>query len=232
MAYSYRGYAWNAKKDYAKALADYNEAIRLDPNDVQAYNNRGYLWFDKKDYDKALADYDEAIRLDPTRAIVYNNLGGLWFAKKDYAKALADYNEAIRLDPAYATTYNNRGYLWFAKKDYAKALADYNEAIHLDPTYAIAFNNRAWLFATCPDPKHRDGNQALDSAGRACELSGWKNANHIGTLAAANAEAGDFAKAIEWEEKALKLYVAPEDKKKGEDRLRLYKDKKPYRDEG
>ena len=50
------------------------------------------------------------------------------------------------------------------------------------------------------------------------------------TLAAAYAEVGDFDYAVEWQEKANKLYTDAEDKKKGEEWLKLYKDKKPYRD--
>jgi hypothetical protein len=53
----------------------------------------------------------------------------------------------------------------------------------------------------------------------------------IGTLAAAYAEAGDFPKAVEYQQKANKLYTEVEDKKKGERRLELYEQKKPYREE-
>ena len=67
-------------------------------------------------------------------------------------------------------------------------------------------------------------------ATRGCELAEWKDANMLDTLAAAYAEAGDFDKAVEWQEKADKLFTDPKDQKKGEDRLKLYKDKKPYRD--
>jgi tetratricopeptide (TPR) repeat protein len=57
--------AWRVKKEYDKAIADYDEAIRLDPKYAIAFNNRGSAWLIKKEYDKAIADYDEAIRLDP-----------------------------------------------------------------------------------------------------------------------------------------------------------------------
>jgi len=72
-AYCDRGNAWRNKKEYDKAIADYDEAIRLDPKYVPAYNNRGLAWAAKKDYDKAIADYDEIIRLDPKEASAWNN---------------------------------------------------------------------------------------------------------------------------------------------------------------
>jgi hypothetical protein len=52
----------------------------------------------------------------------------------------------------------------------------------------------------------------------------------LATLAAAYAEVGEFDKAVEWEEKAIQLYANADDRKKGEERLKLYKDKKPYRE--
>ena len=65
------------KQNYDKAIADYNESIRLDPKYAIAYNNRGDAWYHKKEYDKAIADFNEAIRLDPKTAVAYSNRGSL-----------------------------------------------------------------------------------------------------------------------------------------------------------
>jgi tetratricopeptide (TPR) repeat protein len=113
---------------------------------------------------------------------------------------------------------------------YDTAVADFTEAIRLDPKDACAYNARAWIWATCPGARYRDGPRAIKSATRACELLGWKVANHIGTLAAACAEAGDFDAAVKWETKASELYADAEDKAKGQERLQLYQEKKPYRE--
>ena len=64
------------KGEYDKAIADYNEAIRLDPLDAHAYYRRGVAWTLKDEYDKAIADYTEAIRLDPKDADNYHQRGG------------------------------------------------------------------------------------------------------------------------------------------------------------
>jgi len=73
----------------------------------------------------------------------------------------------------------------------------------------VAYDNLAWLRATCPDQHGRDGKGAVESATKACELSAWRNPNHLATLAAAYAEAGDFANAVKWEQQAIEL--APKD---------------------
>jgi hypothetical protein len=70
-----------------------------------------------------------------------------------------------------------------------------------------------------------------ESATHACELSEGKNVNVLATLAAAYAESGRFEKAVEWQEKANKLYAELEDVNNGEDRLKLYRENKPFRDQ-
>ena len=104
-------------------------------------------------------------------------------AKKKYAPAVADFTAALALDPHDAIAFHERGLAWFHTGEYAKAIADLNEAIQTDPKLSAAFNSRAWLWATCPDAKFRDGKCAVESALRACELSQWKNARYLDTLA-------------------------------------------------
>jgi tetratricopeptide (TPR) repeat protein len=139
-----RGRAWEAKKEYDKAIAEYTEAIRLDPQSAEAFRSLGNVWQAKKEYDKAIAFYDEAIRLDPKHAKAFKRRGNARGSKKRYDKAIADYHAAIQLDPTDAEAFINLGLAWQAKKEYDKAIADFDEAIRLDPKYALAFNNRGW----------------------------------------------------------------------------------------
>ena len=93
---------------------------------------------------------------------------------------------------------------------------------------AVTCNYLAWLRATCPDEKCRNGQQAVEYATKACEMAQWKDEEYLDTLAAASAEAGDFDKAVEWQKKGMDL--APTSKKADfESRLKLYQEKKPYR---
>lgn len=229
-AYNLRATAWQHKGDLDRAIADFDEYLRLNA-DAIAYNNRGTVWSDKKQYDKAIADYNQAIRLAPSDALVYNNRGAAWLGKKEHDKAIADYNQAIRLDPGDALAYTGRGRAWRNKKEYDKAIADYNRAIRLDPNNAPAHNNIAWLRATCPDARYRDGKLAVTMATRACELAGWTNDSWIGTLAAAYAEAKDFDSAIKWLEKASEMNSSDSQLATlRKEMLALYRQKKPYRE--
>ena len=228
-AYNNRGNAWGNKKEYDKEIADYNEAIRLNPTNAALYANRGWARANKKEYEMAIADCNEAIRLNPTLADAYDHRGVAWRHKKEYDKAIADHNQVIRLDPKHSDAYTNRALAWNDKREYGKAISDLNEAIRLDPKDEGICDDVAWFLATCPEERYRDGKRAVELATLACELTDWKDADDLGSLAAAYAEVGDFEKAIEFQEKASKLYTDSEDRKKGEDRLSLYKERKPYR---
>src|SRR5262249_35048238 len=129
-----------------------------------------------------------------------------------------------------ASTYNKRGLAWSCKKVYDKAIADYDVAARLDPNEAWAFHGRAWIYATCPDERYRDGRKAVELANRACELSGWQDGRYLSTLAAAYAETGYFFDAVVRQQEANELYSDGADKDAGAKRMRLYLDKKPYRD--
>jgi tetratricopeptide (TPR) repeat protein len=224
-----RGPASDPKAAVPDPIALLNAQIRDDPKDPSLHDERGWASMNKSDFDKALVDFDEAIRLDPKSARGFGNRGWAWTRKNDLERALADSNEGIRLEPTAAVGYNNRGELWSRKKDYEKALIDFAESIKLDPDNAHAYDSRAWLLATCPDGSFRDGARAVDSAIRACGLSEWMEASNIDTLAAAYAEHGEFDKAVQLQEEAIKLFADADQRKRGEERLSLYKEKKPYR---
>lgn len=140
------GVGYSEKKEYDKAIKDFNECIRLDPTDATVFNDRGVAWHAQKDYDKAIHDYTEAIRLRAAYSLGYVNRGNSWTAKKNYVRAIKDFDEAIRLDPKYTTAYNERGLAWNFKKDYDQAIKDYSEAIRQDPKYAQAFLNRGNVY--------------------------------------------------------------------------------------
>ena len=154
VAYSNRGAAYNDKGDYDRAIADFNEAIRLDPTYTNAYNNRGKAYNRKGDYDRAIADFNEAIRLDPTYTYAYNGRGNAHDEKGDHDRAIADFNEAIRLNPTYVYAYYNRGAAYFRKGDYDRAIVDLNEVIRLDPKYADGYNRRALAYYKKGDLDH------------------------------------------------------------------------------
>lgn len=230
MAYHNRGLTWAHKKDLGRAIDDFTQAIRIDPKYARAYNKRGCAWLEKKSYARAVADFTEAIRIDPKFGRAYHNRGNAMVRQKDYDRAIADYTAALKVDPSDILAFVDRSAAYRGKGDDVRALADLSRALLLRPDSPEALVGRAWLLATSPSAKIRDGKRALDDAARACELTHWKEAYPLGTLAAAAAERGDFDSAVKYQQRAQALYKAPDDIAKGHARLDLYKAKAPYRE--
>jgi tetratricopeptide (TPR) repeat protein len=149
-------------------------------------------------------------------------------AAGDQAGALREYERGIQLRPELFSAYNLRGALHLEQEQWEKAIADFRLAVQRNPQSGDAWNNLAWILATCPDDKVRDGDAAVELATRACEISQWKDFTRLSTLAAAYAEVGEFAKAVEWQEKCLELMPAPQ-RPALTPALELYQQEKPYR---
>jgi tetratricopeptide (TPR) repeat protein len=139
------------KAVYDRAIADFTQATRLDPNNAKAYIERGGAYSAKGDYDRAIADYNQALRLDPNNAVAYSNRGKAYSDKGDYDRAIEDHNQALRLNPNFAGAYNNRGNAYSFKGDYDRAIADYNQALRLNPNDAAAYNNRGNAYSAKGD---------------------------------------------------------------------------------
>jgi tetratricopeptide (TPR) repeat protein len=231
-AWNNRGLARFHRRDYKEALGDFDEAIRLDGTRPGPFSNRGVTHLELKEYRLALKDLNEAIRIDPRYAKAYFNRGMTWTARKDYERAAADFTEAIRLRPTYPRAYLQRGLVYQAGKEYGRAAADYEKALTVPGDETSARYQLAWLLATCPDAKTRDGRRAVELARQACENTEWKSPECLAVLAAASAEAGDFAAARRWQGKALE---SPEYARgtggKGRRQLRRYEDGQPWREE-
>jgi tetratricopeptide (TPR) repeat protein len=100
--YNNRGLAFYDKRDYDHAIADYNQALRIDANLAQAYNGRCAAQNAKGNTGMAIADCDQAIQIDPNFAFAYNNRGIAKRARGDSAGGDADIARAIELDPTIA----------------------------------------------------------------------------------------------------------------------------------
>lgn len=228
--YNNRGLIYSDMRASDAAIRDFTEALRRDPNYAYAYHNRAVEYSNLGNNEKALADYEEAIRRDPGVQNSHINRAALLKEMGAPQKARADYERVIRKPARHTSDYIGRGDAWKAKGDYKKAAADYRRALQLSPAHRDALNALAWLEATCPDPSLRNGKEALQKARRVCELTKWKDADFLDTLAAACAETGDFEQAVRYQSAAISEAPAPE-RGQMQKRLALYRERKPYRAE-
>ena len=158
-------------------MADYDEAVRLEPNNPELYVYRGIQW-----------------ELD---------LGERVLGK--FSRALADFDRATALDPAYADAYYQRGRIWNWTQQFGRAVREYEALVERNPNHPLGHQALAWTLSCCEDARIRDGRRAVKEATRACELTHWNDENCLDTLAAAYAETGDFSTAVKWVDRAIKL---------------------------
>ncbi len=97
VVYFYRGLTYLLKGESDRALADFTEAIKLQPALGDAYVNRAMLYRDKGDQGRALADANEAVRLKPHMPAAYNNRGLIYLQTEDYDRAIADFDETLKV---------------------------------------------------------------------------------------------------------------------------------------
>ena len=220
----------DAVEHYTKML---DEAPRAPDESVPAgtwFAFRGWARFRQGKTEEALKDLAEAIRVNPSASSWYGNRALIYLESKKYDEAIQDLSACIELAPDSDAAYRNRAVAYSRKKDFAKAAADYEKVVELKPDSPVGQNGLAWLLCTAPDDKVRDGKRAVEHAAKACELTEYKNGGYLDTLAAAYAEVGEFDKAVEWQEKALKVGDIPvKDLDAARKRLELFKQKKPYR---
>ena len=234
-----RGRTYLAHGDTNEAINDFTEVIRLNADAATAYIYRGFAYQKKGDWDKPISDYSEILRRNPDTEAAYILRGFGYNKKGEFEKAITDYTEAIRRNPDNALAYYYRGLVSGKKGVFEKEVSDFREAIRRNPKLGIAYNQLAWVLASCPADRVRDGKAAVTTAWDACEMAEWKDAAWIDTLAAAYAEAGDFEKAVKYENQALATPVPPgvdgtetrEQLARMQQRLSLYEQGHPYREE-
>ena len=235
-AHANRALAYQEAGDYDLALKDYDEAVRIKPKFARVYLNRGLVHRRLGSNEQAIKDYSWAIRLYRSAPAgsqgllgeAYYHRANVFRKIRDPERALVDYGEAIKLLPKPSKAYEKRGGTYQSLRRYDLALADMRKRLDLNRENVQAHNDMAWLLATCDDERYRDGEKAILHATRACELSGWRDAAMLDTLAAAYAESGQFNKAVQWQEKAVGF--APDDAKASlRSNLKLYQSGRPYR---
>ncbi|RTM03406.1 MAG: tetratricopeptide repeat protein [Bradyrhizobiaceae bacterium] len=130
-AYEGRGRIALRHGDFRWAMADFDEAIRLNPNRAALYRDRALARRLNGDFELAIADYDEAIAHDPKLAAPYHQRGLALAATGDLDRAILSYNTAIRLDPKNAEARLDRGLAFLARGQADDARADFEAALAL-----------------------------------------------------------------------------------------------------
>jgi Flp pilus assembly protein TadD len=181
----------------------------------------------------AMAQYRVATAMNPRDTLARGNLAHLLREKGQWAEATDQYSAILRVNPRDLPAELNLAQTLSQLGRSGEAVFHLETALQIDPDSTEALNNLAWMLATSPDDGIRNGARAVKLAERACELTEFKKTIFIGTLAAAQAEAGRFDDAMAAAQKAIALAQAngePDLLNKNRELLELYRQHKAYRD--
>ena len=132
-------------------------------------------------------------------------LGNNLLGKSRVDEAIAAYQRALRIRPDYPQVQNNIGLALLLKGRPSEAIVHWEKTLEIRSDFVDALNNLGWILATYPESSIRNGPRAVALAERAHQLSGDKNPAILRTLAAAYAESGRFAEAMDIAQRGLEL---------------------------
>jgi membrane associated rhomboid family serine protease/Tfp pilus assembly protein PilF len=183
----------------------FEQAAQLSPNDERPYEEMGSLFLGENQVALAITKYQKALSLSPGSPEAQLGLAVAYEREGRSSKAQQLLEAVIGKNPQTAEGQEGLADLCAEQKLYPEAIDHYMGALRLKPDLAEAHNNLAWLLATSEDPKYRKPAEALEHARRAVELTHWKEASFIDTLAEALYVNGQYPQAVAVQKKALAL---------------------------
>jgi tetratricopeptide (TPR) repeat protein len=207
------------------------KAVSLEPTDPTLHSELGVLLGRQGKFDEAVTQFNEALRIKPDFSDAHSNLGYVFLHQDKFDQAVTHLDRAVQLDP---NSGKSQYYLAIAlgeKGKFIEAVTHYDEALRLEPNSVDPLNSLAWLQATHNQTQIYNPQRAVQLAKKACELTGYKNATLLDTLAAAYAAEGSFTEAVNYSEKGLELAKSSGNSQLAaqiQKRLDLYKIGQPY----
>jgi tetratricopeptide (TPR) repeat protein len=118
---SNRGASLDELGFHEEAITCHQQALALDPNDVETHINLGIAYCSQGRVDEGISEYKVALTLNPNYAEAHNNLGRAYFDQGKLDEAVSEYREALRLDSSLTQPYENLGYV--RMEEFAKFVA-------------------------------------------------------------------------------------------------------------
>lgn len=225
--------AWLQTSYWRDSETLFTHALAVTSNNDVALNNLGIIFLDKGQLDDAIFKLQAAIELRPENAPAHDNLAKALLRKGQVADAMVHYRKFLELEPANVEARNTLGTALIQQGHLRAAIDQWQEVLAIQPENGNAASNLAWVFATCPEDSIRDGAAAVELGEKALRISGGKIPMIHRVLAAAYAESGRFADAIETAQRGAELATTqgnPGLAAELESNIALYRSARPLRD--
>ncbi len=215
-----------------EALARYREAVRIEPELIQAQYNLGNLLDKLGRPEEARVELRRAVLLDPTQPYIHNTLGAVLVKLGRFNEAMDEFTGAERLDPHYSWAPFNIGNLYLKQGRDSEAIDEFRKVLRLDPENYQILAFVAHVLAAHQNSQVRDGRTALVLALKANTLTGGGQPFVLDVVGMACAEVGRFDEAQQAARQALDLAQAAKMKKLEplQQRLQLYQNHQPWRE--
>jgi tetratricopeptide (TPR) repeat protein len=220
-----------AEGDLTAAREDVDRVLLMSPNLPQGLLIRSMIYAQEGRLSDAIADMKAVLKQDPKNVGWRLQLAGYYLQDKRPTKAIEIFAQLVDEDKENWLARQARADTLLSIGKHAEAIADFEIVVKQQPEDDSILNNFAWVLATSPDEALRDGKRAIELATKACEVTEYKEAHILSTLAAAYAETGDFETAVKWSRKAVELGT-PEGEvdEQLQNELKSYLEKKPWRE--
>ncbi|HMO13398.1 MAG TPA: tetratricopeptide repeat protein [Pirellulaceae bacterium] len=242
-SYMFRAQLLYEQKKYDEALADVDKVLEIEPRAVSGFYMRGFINLALDNFDQAIADMGILLqnaqmnyRRNPNdesafRALMNytNDFAMFHVAAKRSRFAIQLYDQVLKEEPDSVRALRGRADAYLNIGDHDKAIADYEAALAITPDDEGILNNFAWVLSTSPDDHIRDGARSLELGLKAAELTEYKKAYILSTLASCYAESGDFELARKWATKAVELAESDEQRESLQKELDSYLKNEPWR---
>lgn len=223
-----------SRRNLHQAIIHFQKALERDPDHFNAFMAIGDIHLANKDYSSAQTAYREAIRIRPATGTPHQRLAIVFDRLGDSSRAIEQGQYAVELFPREPIVHWDQAQRLCRNREYSQAVSLLRAGMNgmKNPTLLAA--ELAWILATCPDDKVRDGAEALALVTEIQCRSDTEGTRAMDALAAARAETGEFEEAANIAERLAASLNAPTqdaERRAVEQRARLYRSGKPYREE-
>jgi tetratricopeptide (TPR) repeat protein len=187
-----------------EAIGHFEDAVRIRPANYKGQYNLGLGLSKRGRFEAAIPHLRNAVRLNPDHYDSHLHLGVALLQAKEYEEAAGCFRKAARIKPLDADPPYYLSVCLSRTGRREEAAGAYRRALEIDAANVRALGNLAWLLATSPEDELRDGGKAVGLAERALAAAG-PSPQLLDTLAAAQAEAGMFERAMRTQERAIEL---------------------------
>jgi tetratricopeptide (TPR) repeat protein len=191
-----------------RAIEEYSRVVEENPRQVDAHYNLGLMLAMKKRFNEAFSHFRVVLELNPNHADAHYHIGGLLYSSGKSELAAEHFRQAVRQRADYTKARTVLAEILTKQDNLKEAVAQYEKVLELEPSNIVVMNTLAWILATTADEDLRDVVRAISLSEKASELTNYKEAAVLDTLAAAYAASGNFEKAITTAGKAVELALA------------------------